>query len=308
MNDTTIVTPAQPDPSAPGGERVGAWRILRRLGEGGMGEVHLAERADGHFEQIAALKRVQGHLSEESRSRFLTERQLLSRLQHPNIATLLDGGVTADGRPYLVMDFVDGAPVTVWCEERRLPLRERLRLFRTICDTVGFAHANLVVHRDLKPQNILVTPEGRPVLLDFGIAKLLDPEEEGLTRVDERILTPEHAAPEQIRGGTITTAADVWALGVLLYELLAGSRPFAPAADRSRRVEEIVLEDDGEGIDEAALPTLFEIFQGSRDDHAGLGLASVRRILADQGAEISVASAIGKGTRVRLSWPLASGD
>lgn len=244
--DDQPISPAAADSAARAGQRVGAWRIERLLGQGGMGEVWYATRADGAYDLPAALKLVRpGFRAAQLIPRFLRERQLLARLQHPNISTLLDGGVTPDGRPYLVMEYVKGEPVTAWCATRRLGVRDRLRLFRTICDAVQFAHSKLVAHRDLKPQNILVTEDGRPILLDFGIAKLLDPElDEGLTRAEERLLTPEHAAPEQIRGEPTTTATDVWALGVLLYELLAGRRPFVSDLTSPARIEDVVQRED----------------------------------------------------------------
>lgn len=226
------------------GRRIGPWRLERLLGRGGMGEVWLVARADGTYEATAALKLVRpGWRAAQLIPRFRRERQLLAHLRHPHIATLLDGGVTEEGLPYLVMEYVDGEPVTTWCASHQLGVRERLTLFRTICEAVSFAHAKLVIHRDLKPQNILVTRDGRPILLDFGIAKLLDPDEaEAAPTLDEdRALTPEHAAPEQMRGEPVTTATDVWGLGVLLYELLSGRRPFvrqgSTPADLQLRVQ-----------------------------------------------------------------------
>jgi len=207
--------PALRDTAAHEGMRVGPWRLERLLGTGGMGEVWLASRTGGDFDQYAAVKLVRpGWRTTELAARFRHERRLLARLAHPNIAMLLDGGLTAEGTPYLAMEYVDGRPITAWCAGRGLALRERLRLFREVCEAVRFAHANLVVHRDLKPANILVTKEGRPVLLDFGIAKLLDAEDPdaSVTRSDDRLLTPEHAAPEQLRGDAATVATDVWAL------------------------------------------------------------------------------------------------
>ncbi len=236
---------AEPGADAQVGARFGAWRLVRLLGRGGMGDVWLAERADGAYEQRAAIKRVRaGWRPDELIARFRRERQVLARLEHPNIARLLDGGATADGEPYLAMEFVEGEPLNAWCDARRLPVRERLRLFAQVCDAVRFAHANLVIHRDLKPANILVTAAGRPVLLDFGVAKLLDHDEDAAlrTRADDRLLTPEYAAPEQLRGGAITTATDVWGLGVLLHELLVGRRPFRPTGTTATEIERLVLE------------------------------------------------------------------
>jgi eukaryotic-like serine/threonine-protein kinase len=213
------------------GTRLGPWRVVRILGRGGMGTVYLAERADGQYQQQAALKLVsQGSGGRHLIERFRTERQVLARLAHPNIARLLDGGFASDGRPYLVMELVDGAPITQWCRARNLSVHERLRLFRVVCEAVQHAHGALVVHRDLKPANIFVSSAGEVKLLDFGIAKLLEPASFGIdvpmTR-GELLFTPEYAAPEQLLGEAITTASDVYALGVVLYELLTGERPLA---------------------------------------------------------------------------------
>lgn len=178
--------------------------------------------------------------------RFRAERQILAGLQHPHIARLLDGGVTDDGRPYLVMEYVAGQPLTTFCDERRQPLVERLRLFRQVCAAIAYAHRNLVVHRDLKPGYILVTAEGEVKLLDFGIAKLLDAAalaaDAVLTRTGAWVLTPEYAAPEQMRGGAVTTATDVYGLGLVLYELLCGRPPFELGGRSWGEVERLVCE------------------------------------------------------------------
>ncbi|MBZ0269533.1 serine/threonine protein kinase, partial [bacterium] len=216
LENTLGSADAAPSVHGPG-DRIGTWTLVRHLGSGGMGEVWLGERT-GEFEQRAAVKLVRpGWRAAQLVTRFRRERQILARLEHPNIATLLDGGVTPDGHPWLAMEYVDGLPVTEWCASRGTAVRERITLFRAICDAVAFAHANLVIHRDLKPANILVTDDGRPILLDFGIAKLLDDggEDDGSTRPEERLLTPERAAPEQLRGDPVSTATDVWALGAL---------------------------------------------------------------------------------------------
>jgi len=209
------------------GERVGAYRLVGRLGRGGMATVYMAERADGLWEQRVALKLIRRGLDTgDVIRRFLSERQILSSLDHPNIARLLDGGTTENGLPYLVMEYVEGTPITRYCDERRLPVEERLRLFCHVGRAVQHAHRSLVVHRDLKPSNILVTDEGRVKLLDFGIARILDPaDEEVRTRTGRRPLTPEYASPEQVDGGAITTASDVYQLGLLLCQLLSGHRP-----------------------------------------------------------------------------------
>ena len=229
--------------ATPENQRVGAWRIVREIGRGGMGLVFLVGRADGQFEQQAALKLIKrGMDSDAVLARFLRERQILARLAHRNIAGLLDGGIAPDGRPYFVMEYVDGVPLLRHCGERHCDLDERLRLFRGVCAAVQFAHRQLVVHADLKPSNVLVDANGEIKLLDFGIAKLLGEQEQAVspTVTRDRPLTPAYAAPEQLRGEPITTATDVYALGCLLYELLTGQRPFrlhdAPTLDELRHV------------------------------------------------------------------------
>jgi len=231
------------------GQKIGPYRTVELLGRGGMGEVYLAERADGQFEQKVALKLLRRGLdSEEILRRFLRERQLLARLEHPNIARLLDGGLASDGRPFIVMERVEGEPITQWCAARSPTIEERLRLAVTCCDAVEAAHRNLIVHRDLKPSNILVSADGQVKLLDFGIAKLLgeDGEETLQTRAGVHVLTPAYAAPEQILGGPITTATDVYALGVVLYELLTGALPHdrraTTAAELSSKVSRETVE------------------------------------------------------------------
>lgn len=212
------------------GERLGAYRLTRRIGVGGMGTVFLAHRDDGVFDRDVAIKVLRkGMDSNRVVRRFEAERQILSRLQHPNIAGLLDGGVTPDGRPYFVMEYVDGVPLTDYCDSHRLPIDRRLELFKVVCRAIQYAHRNLVVHRDLKPSNILVTAEGQVKLLDFGIAKLLDDHQDHeRTRTGLQMLTPAYAAPEQLMNLPVTTATDVYGLGVVLYELLTGRRPYEP--------------------------------------------------------------------------------
>ena len=203
----------------------GPWRALRRIGAGGMGEVWLAERSDGEFEQRAAVKQL-AWPTPGLLQRFRQERQILARLQHPDIAHLIDGGVDGRGAPYLVMEYVEGVPITQYVREHSLDLRARLRLFLRICGAVQYAHQNLVVHRDLKPSNILVGADGALKLLDFGIAKVLATTDDAAqTQTAARLLTPDYAAPEQFSGGAITTTTDVYALGVVLYELLVDARP-----------------------------------------------------------------------------------
>jgi eukaryotic-like serine/threonine-protein kinase len=233
------------------GDRVGPYTLLREIGHGGMGRVFLADRTDGQFEQQVALKLVRSApYGGEILGRFLRERQILARLQHPNIARLLDGGVTADGRPYFAMEYVAGEPITTYCDRLALDVRHRLVLFTAVCDAVQYAHQNLVIHRDLKPSNTLVTPEGEVKLLDFGIAKVLheDQDQGGadatLTRLGSGPMTPEYAAPEQVRGEAVTTATDVYALGALAYELLTGRGPHQLSRLTAAEVERTVTERD----------------------------------------------------------------
>ncbi len=225
--DAYLMVPVGEPDGLASGTVVGPYRVVREIGHGGMGLVYLAERADGQFDQQVALKLVRAGLGgHDVQRRFLAERRILAGLDHPHIAHLVDGGLTSDGRPWFAMEFIDGAPLIDWCDQRRLGLDERLRLFGHVCEAVRHAHQKLLVHRDIKPSNILVTAEGRVKLLDFGIAKLLDDSgaDEGATRTGLRLLTPEYAAPEQVRGEPVTTATDVYALGAVLYELLVGQR------------------------------------------------------------------------------------
>jgi len=231
-----VALPAEPNPSLVG-RRIGAYDIVAELGRGGMGEVYRARRADGQFTKEVALKLVRtGYDSTFITDRFRTERQILAGLEHPNIARLLDGGATDDGTPFLVMELVEGAPIDEYCEAHRLRLTDRLGLFRDVCAAVQYAHQRLVVHRDLKPGNILVASDGTPKLVDFGIAKILDaPGAVDVTHA--RPMTPEYASPEQIAGEPITTASDVYSLGVVLYGLLTGEPPSRTPTRSHRRLE-----------------------------------------------------------------------
>lgn len=232
------------------GGSLGPYRLLRKIGSGGMGTIYLARREDEHYQRDVAVKILRSDLeSDEIRHRFIAERQILARLDHPNIAHLYDGGDTEDGRPYLVMELVEGLPVDQYCDLHRLTLDQRLGLFQKICAAVRHAHQNLLVHRDLKPANILVTPQGEPKLLDFGIAKRLAPgpdEAAHKTRIGLRLLTPRYASPEQVRSAAITTASDVYSLGVILYELLAGRSPYQAAAEVPYEMERVICRQEPE--------------------------------------------------------------
>jgi serine/threonine-protein kinase len=231
------------------GGRLGPYRLLRRIGGGGMGAVYLARRDDAEYQREVAVKILHSGLAgTEAYHRFLAERQILARLEHPNIARLYDGGSTADGRPFLVMELVEGLPVDEYCDRQRLTVEQRLDLFRKICAAVQYAHQNLLVHRDLKPANLLVTAAGEPKLLDFGIAKQLAPaaETHSRTRSGLRVMTPSYASPEQVRGEAVTTASDVYSLGVLLYELLAGRSPYRVAGDAPYEIERAICEQEPE--------------------------------------------------------------
>ncbi|MDJ0709670.1 MAG: tetratricopeptide repeat protein [Woeseiaceae bacterium] len=224
-------------------DRIGAYRVVDRLGEGGMANVYLGERVSGDFEQTVALKLIlSSRRSEHWQSRFLTERQILASLRHSNIAQLLDGGITDDGDPYFAMEYVDGQPITDFCDGEQLTIEQRVKLLLSVCDAVSYAHGRLIVHRDLKPSNILVDRNGRATLLDFGIAKLITDDDTSRTKTSLRALTPDYAAPEQFAGGDVTTSVDVYALGGLLYELTTGRRPFADARGSALEIERNIRE------------------------------------------------------------------
>ncbi|MEO7324515.1 MAG: serine/threonine-protein kinase [Dokdonella sp.] len=250
---------------------VGPFQLLREVGRGGMGSVWLAKRIDGAFEQNVAIKLIRsGWDASDVFKRFCAERQILASLQHPNIAHLVDGGVTAEGKPWLALEFVDGKDLRTWCDQQRLDINARLRFFLTVCEAVGHAHQRLVVHRDLKPSNILVGNDGVVKLLDFGIAKLLDASTEGTSAT--RVFTPEYAAPEQIRGEVVTTSVDIHALGLLLYELLSGRRPYHVANSTPAAYERAVLDQ------EPTRPSL--IVTLTQDGHSGDLIAASRDISA----------------------------
>lgn len=258
-----------PDRAAPGpdpliGREVGAYRLVARVAAGGMGVVYRAVRADGLYEREVAVKLVRGEIpSAEALRRFDMERRTLAALNHPHIARLYDGGTTAEGTPYLVMEFVDGEPLDRWCEAKRLTLAERLKLFAVACRAVHFAHQNLIVHGDLKPPNILVDARGGVKLLDFGLARLLEDEHRAAaerTLTIARLLTPEYASPEQWRGDSLTTAADVYSLGVVLHVLLTGKKPFRCAGLSAGEWERILT------AQEATRPSMYVKREPTADD------------------------------------------
>lgn len=230
------------------GKRIGAYRLIREIGQGGMAVVYLGERDDQTYRKRVAIKMVKpGIGTEQVLLRFRNERQTLAALDHSNIVKLLDGGSTEEGLPYLVMEHVEGVPIDEYCDLHKLSIGERLQLFRSVCSAVQYAHQNLVIHRDLKPGNILITKEGLPRLLDFGIAKLLNPEHLQtplVTRIDVRSMTPEYASPEQVRGEAVTSASDIYSLGVLLYEILAGDRPYQLANTSWGEIERLVCKQE----------------------------------------------------------------
>lgn len=238
------------------GCRVGAYQIVQRIASGGMAAVYLAVRADDQYQKQVAVKVVHPQsASEELLNRFRTERQTLADLDHPNIVKLLDGGSTEEGLPYLVMDYVDGTPIDEYCDAGKLSIEARLRLFCHVCAAVHYAHQHLVVHRDLKPSNILVIPDGAPKLLDFGIAKVFDPLIPGqtlvVTQTTTRRMTPAYASPEQVRGEAVTSATDVYSLGVVLYELLTGHRPYKQKQSTLAQIERAICEEEPEKLSAA---------------------------------------------------------
>lgn len=238
------------------GRQIGPYRLQKEIGEGGMGQVWLAERADGLYQRRVALKLLRpGYASADLQQRFAREQQILARLAHAHIARLLDAGISADGQPFLVLEYIDGEPITSYCRRMKLSVEGRLELILQVCDAVSHAHASLVVHRDLKPSNILVTPAGDVRLLDFGIAKLLDIGGSGaeLTRADARAFTLHYAAPEQLRGEPVSTMTDVYAVGVVLYELLTGLKPYRPENNSDSAWETAILESDAVRPSQAVL-------------------------------------------------------
>jgi serine/threonine-protein kinase len=225
------------------GKTFGNYRAIKQVGSGGMGSVYLAERVDGMFEQKVALKVVKpGMNSQEIITRFEEERQILARLQHPHIARLLDGGISELSLPYFTMEYVEGKPITEYCDDKNLTIEGRLELFRKVCEAVLYAHQNLVIHRDIKPSNILVQEDGTVKLLDFGIAKVFEDSDDKklLTRTGMRMMTPEYASPEQVKGDPVSTATDIYSLGLILYQLLTGCPPYEIQSTSALEMERII--------------------------------------------------------------------
>jgi eukaryotic-like serine/threonine-protein kinase len=242
------VLPDQPDKQMVG-QRIGPYKVIREIAHGGMGAVYLAFRADDEYQKQVAIKLIKRGMDTDSIiRRFRNERQILANLDHPNIARLIDGGTTEDGLTYFIMDHVEGLPIDAYCDAHKLSIVERLKLFRTVCSAVEYAHQHHVIHRDLKPSNILVTVEGVAKLLDFGIAKVLNPEPpfQTVESVGLGPMTPDYASPEQVRGETITPASDVYSLGVLLYELLTGHRPYRIKSRTPQEIERVICEEEPE--------------------------------------------------------------
>lgn len=236
------------------GQHIGVYELRRRIGQGGMAAVFLGHRADGEFRKEVAIKLLLPGLEEDKiLDRFRKERQTLAGLEHPNIIKLLDGGTTSEGLPYMVMDYVEGSPIDEYCDAHRLSVEQRLRLFCMVCDAVQYAHQNLVIHRDLKPSNILVTADGVPKLLDFGIAKVLEPTTGllALTHTGERCMTPIYASPEQVRCKSVTATTDIYSLGVVLYELLTGHRPYRLTKHTPFEIEQAICQQEPEKLSTA---------------------------------------------------------
>jgi serine/threonine protein kinase len=275
------------------GRRVGAYEIGHEIGRGGMGVVFLATRVDEVFHKQVAIKVLRSALDgPELVDRFRRERQILAGLDHPNIAHVMDGGTTTEGLPYVVMDYVEGQPINAFCRAHHLSIVQRLQLFQTLCATVHYAHQHFVVHRDLKPSNIVVTGDGQPKLLDFGIAKLLQSELPAETGTGLRPMTLDYASPEQITGGVITTASDVYSLGVILYELVSGERPYPRDSQSERDTMRHICEDVPEAPSKA-------IRDGSDGDPS---MQSRRRQLAGD-IDTIVLKALQKAPSRRYSSP-----
>jgi len=285
------------------GDVVGRYRLVARCAGGGMGEVWQAEALEGPARRVALKLPLWHRPGSAAAARFAREGRILATLEHPHIARLFDAGTAADGTPYLAMEWVEGEPLTAWCDARRLALPERLRLFQQALDAVAYAHARLVLHRDLKPAHLLVTPEGQLKLLDFGIAKLLDDDTPAdateLTRAAGRVMTAAYAAPEQVRGEPLTTAADLYALGVVLFELLTGHRPYAPRLNTPAQLETAIAE--GHLVPAADAPTAADA-----QARASTRPALVKQLRGDLGAVLDKALQLEPARRYASAEALAA--
>ncbi|MCX6629855.1 MAG: serine/threonine-protein kinase, partial [Candidatus Solibacter sp.] len=323
--------PEEPAPEGPAPERVGPWHIVREIGRGGMGVVYQAERDDGEYRQCAALKLVRDSRQGAAfRDLFRRERQILAQLEHPNIARLLDGGTTPEGQPYYVMEYVEDAPLLEYCGRNNLPVGARLRLFLKICDAVSYAHRRLIIHGDLKPGNMLVAKAAdrgaeEPKLLDFGLAKVLQAEAEGnLTATGMPLLTPIYASPEQVRGERLTTATDIYSLGVVLYELLTGGTPYALEGPSLFGVWNAICEQNppppstaaGKGRRYRAAADLDAIVLKMLRKEPDERYASVEALVADLERYLAGMPVLARGGNalyrlrrlvVRRKWPVAAG-
>lgn len=261
------------------GRTVGAYTVQKELGEGGMGSVYLAERSDGTFDHQVAIKVIRdGKASAENISRFEQERSILADLNHPGVAKLFDGGITEDGYPYLIMEYIDGMPVTDYCQKHSPALPERINLFKKILSAVRHAHENAVIHRDLKPGNILVTEDGEVKILDFGISKMLDEDtSDPITQTKVRVLTPRYAAPEQIKQKPVTTATDIYALGILFYQLLSGKHPFDLKGMSQYEIEQAILNQDA-AFPSSIVSNSFSVAKNKlRGDLDAIALKAIRK-------------------------------
>jgi eukaryotic-like serine/threonine-protein kinase len=293
----TVVAPGaslRTDPGPP--QTIGQYRVLRELGHGGMGVVYLGERADGQYRKQVAIKLITaGRSDARLERRFRRERQILAQLEHNGIARLLDGGTTPEGQPYFVMEYVEGLALAEYCDREKLGITARLRLFLEVCDAVAYAHQQLIVHRDLKPGNILVTKDGAPKLLDFGLGQVLNPEagDEEATLTGAPMMTPAYASPEQVRGEPYTVSSDVYSLGVILYELLSGRRPYKVPTGSFLELARVIVEQEPMPLSQAGAQSLPEV-AGKRC----LTPAQLRRQLAGDLERIAV-KALAKDARIR---------
>jgi TolB-like protein/Tfp pilus assembly protein PilF len=304
---TFLSAPASAAEALPGGRHVGPYRILGEMGHGGMGAVYRAIRDDDQYQKQVAIKLVRGGTGPDFiLERFKAERQILAGLEHPNIARLLDGGTTGEGWPWFAMEFVEGEPIDAWCASRKADTAGRLELFRTVCSAVQYAHQRLVIHRDLKPANILVTAEGVPKLLDFGIAKLLRPDQAPGTVTTMPLMTPEYASPEQVKGEPVSTASDVYSLGVQLYELLARRRPYEIKTRSPEEIARVVCQVEPKRPSAVAPPEVARQLAGDLDAIAMQALrkepqrryASVQELSEDLGRHLGGLPVRARGDRL----------